>query len=246
MLIRRYYVVAAAFLLLAACAMSPPDSIVYLPTTAKPHPPEKRKVFDRGSRSNGSIFARSSALVRHGGPEFLDLYGSHANTAHQVGDILTVLIEERASASSQDDGRGSSSGEMSLQIAPNFDLPIVPDFIEKHFRGKGGTGDASASHQGGGSVSSSNAFSGYIGVTVLDVLNNGNLLVSGEKQMRINSETDVIRLSGIVDPRDILLGNVVSSTRLADARLERVNQGVKRLYSEPGWLTRFFLSIKPF
>ena len=61
-------------------------------------------------------------------------------------------------------------------------------------------------------------FTGAITVTVIDVLPNGNLIVAGEKQIGINQGVEFVRLSGVVDPRFIRAGNVVSSTQVADAR----------------------------
>jgi flagellar L-ring protein precursor FlgH len=72
------------------------------------------------------------------------------------------------------------------------------------------------------------------------------LLVSGEKQMKINSEHEFIRLSGVVNPRDIKQGNTVESTRIADARIEQLNEGRGRAYNDTGWLQKVFLSVLPF
>lgn len=80
-------------------------------------------------------------------------------------------------------------------------------------------------------------------------------MVSGEKQVRINGELEYIRLSGIVNPRDIKpysydkglqQGYYVSSTRLADARIEQQGEGNNNRFAQPGWLTRFFMTISPF
>ena len=64
-------------------------------------------------------------------------------------------------------------------------------------------------------------------MTVIEVLPNGNLLVAGEKQIGINQGTEFIRFSGVVNPVTIQAGNTVSSTKVADARIEYTRQ---RLY----------------
>ena len=83
-------------------------------------------------------------------------------------------------------------------------------------------------------------------VTVLEVLPNGNLVVSGEKQLGINQGSEFVRVSGVVNPINILPGNVVLSTQLADARLEYRGTGYIDEAQNMGWLARFFQVILPF
>ena len=82
-------------------------------------------------------------------------------------------------------------------------------------------------------------------MTVVEVLSNGNLVVSGEKQIGINQNAARLRFSGVVNPATILAGNTVNSTQIADARLQvRGNGDVDRAQTT-GWLQRFFLSWWP-
>jgi flagellar L-ring protein precursor FlgH len=81
---------------------------------------------------------------------------------------------------------------------------------------------------------------------VIQVLANGNLVVSGEKQIGINQGTEYVRFSGVVNPATIMAGNVVSSTQVADARLQYRGTGVVDEAQTMGWLARFFLSVLPF
>jgi flagellar L-ring protein precursor FlgH len=83
-------------------------------------------------------------------------------------------------------------------------------------------------------------------VTVIEVLTNGNLSVSGEKQVGIGQNMETLRFSGIVNPSTILNGNTVSSTQVADARLETRGRGAIDQAQTTGWLTRFFMSYWPF
>ena len=62
-------------------------------------------------------------------------------------------------------------------------------------------------------------------MTVQDVLPNGHLLVAGDKQIGVNSNVDVLRFSGTVDPRHIKPGNTVASTQVANARIESRGRG---------------------
>jgi flagellar L-ring protein precursor FlgH len=81
---------------------------------------------------------------------------------------------------------------------------------------------------------------------VIEVLPNGNLLVSGEKQVALTQGTEYIRLSGVVNPTFINALNTISSARVADARIEYKESGYISEAQVMGWLARFFLSVLPF
>jgi flagellar L-ring protein precursor FlgH len=233
-------------LILGACSFYPQSSLVTTPTTMRPSAASlKAPGAPVVQPSNGSIFVNQPLNNLYSGG-YLNLYGDRGSSFQQVGDILSVHIEERTAASSSDENRNSYSGSVGASISSDFKLPVIGGFFNGNKYMGAGAASNQANNAGGGSVRTNQLFNGSISVTVIEVLENGNLLVSGEKQVRINSETDIIRISGVVNPKDIRNGNNVSSTRMADVRLEQMSQGYKRLFSEPGWLSRIFLSIKPF
>ena len=215
-------------LLLAACASQQP-SIVAQPVSARPQP------VPQALPATGPTFPNANYR-----PMFED------RVPVRVGDILTVQIEEKTQASLSEESKGSRNASIAGGIDAGINLPFFPGYIENKLGGAAFNGSGEASRNGKGSNTNTSSFNSSITVTVIDALPNGNLMVSGEKQMRINEELQVVRLSGVVNPRDIKAGNFVSSTRVADARLEQVNEGSNRLYNQTGWLGRFFLSILPF
>ena len=81
---------------------------------------------------------------------------------------------------------------------------------------------------------------------MIEVYPNGNLLVSGEKQVTINQGTEFIRFSGVVNPVNVTSTNTVSSTRVADARIEYRGNGYIDEAQTMGWLSRVFMTIFPF
>jgi flagellar L-ring protein precursor FlgH len=99
---------------------------------------------------------------------------------------------------------------------------------------------------GKGGATNNNDFTGTITVTVIEVLANGNLVVSGEKQIGINQGSEFIRFSGVVNPSTITNGNSVSSAQVADARIEYRASGYIDEAQVMGWLARFFLTFLPF
>ncbi|HPR08315.1 MAG TPA: flagellar basal body L-ring protein FlgH, partial [Denitromonas sp.] len=86
---------------------------------------------------------------------------------------------------------------------------------------------------------------GTITCTVIEVYPNGNLLVSGEKQVSINQGNEFIRFSGVVNPNHVTTNNTVQSTQVADARIEYKGSGYINESQVMGWLQRFFLLLLP-
>ncbi|HCN67518.1 MAG TPA: flagellar biosynthesis protein FlgH, partial [Candidatus Accumulibacter sp.] len=99
---------------------------------------------------------------------------------------------------------------------------------------------------GKGDAAANNVFTGTITVTVVEVLPNGNLLVSGEKQVAIGHGQEYIRLSGVVNPYFVNAFNTVASSQIADARIEYKESGAISEAQVIGWLARFFLTVLPF
>lgn len=217
-----------ACLLLAACTVSQPP-LVHQPMTARPQPAAS------SLPANGSIFQAGSYR-----PLFED------RRPAQVGDLLTVQVEERTNTSTSQNAKGERTTNLSSSVNANLNLPFFSNFVEGKLAGATFGAQGKNTVKGSGSSSGATTFNSSITVTVIEVLGNGNLLVSGEKQLRMNSDTEIIRLSGVVNPVDIRPGNVVSSTKLADARIEQQSEGNKRRFVEPGWLSKFFLSVLPF
>ena len=124
---------------------------------------------------------------------------------------------------------------------PNF-LGLPLSLLQKH-----ATAEAKYSNKfdGNGESASKNDFKGTITVTVIEALPNGNLVVSGEKQIGINQGQEFIRLSGVVNPIHIM-GNTISSIQIADARVEYRANGYIDEAQTMGWLSRFFLTVSPF
>ena len=83
-------------------------------------------------------------------------------------------------------------------------------------------------------------------MTVTNVLANGNLQVSGEKQMLINQGNEYIRFSGVVNPTTVAGDMTVRSTQVADAKIEYSAKGYINEAQNMGWLQRFFLNLAPF
>jgi flagellar L-ring protein precursor FlgH len=178
---------------------------------------------------NGAIFQLSSYQ-----PLFED------RRARRVGDTLTININEKLNASKTAATTASRTGNTKFAVPEIKGIPGVP------LKGASVVANSAQDFEGKGDSGANNVFTGTITVTVIEVLPNGNLAVSGEKQLGINQGSEFVRVSGIVNPQNILPGNVVSSTQVADARLEYRGTGYIDEAQTMGWLARAFQSILPF
>ncbi len=179
--------------------------------------------------SNGGIFSPGSYH-----PLFED------RRARNVGDTLTISINEKINASKDSTTKTDRSGSITASVPTVLGLP------GKSLQGVSLDAKSANAFEGKGESASNNSFTGTMTVTVLEVLPNGNMLVSGEKQIGINRGTEFIRFSGVVNPATIVAGNVVSSTQIADARIEYRANGPIDEAQIMGWLSRFFLTFIPF
>ena len=160
--------------------------------------------------------------------------------ARLVGDKVTIQIVENISASQKSTSTVDRSAKNDAAIAA---FPL----ISAGTLGKATLGASSTNaFSGKGGTESANTFSGSLTATVVQVLPNGHLIVAGDKQIGVNQNVDVLRFSGVVDPQFIQPGNVVSSTQVANARIESRGRGQQDEAQTIGWLSRFFLNVLPF
>ena len=224
---------AALALCASGCIYTTPPTSVHQPISARPASvapmvPTQGAIYS--STQPGGIYATGLGS----GLFFED------RRARRVGDTLTISIVENTNASKKSATNTGRASNNSFGVTGLAGLP------GKSFLGStlGATSDFS--FDGKGESSNNNAFTGTITVTVTEVMPNGNLLVSGEKQVGINQGSEYIRLSGIVNPIYLTAANTVSSTFVADARIEYRGSGAVAENQQTGWLTRFFLNVLPF
>jgi len=236
----------AAAALLAGCMATAPKVAVREPTTllGPPGGLQVAAAAQPGPAAAGGQGAAAPAQAASAGAifqagSFRGLFEDRR--ARLVGDILTVRIQEKHSARRSSNSSLDRSGSVEARISM---LPFASP-TSKRFDRLRADGSSDNSFEGKGATGTDNEFNGTITVTVIEVLPNGNLLVSGEKQVGINQNVETLRFSGVVNPATVLPGNLVSSTQIADARLEVRGRGDIDRAQTTGWLTRFFLSFLP-
>lgn len=140
----------------------------------------------------------------------------------QVGELLTIQVYENASASSSADTGANRDSQVGLGVT-------IPEW-----RKSAGI-EANNDYSGSGRTQRAGRVLAQITVLVREVLPNGDLRVAGEQLLEINGEKQTIRAEGRVRPRDVSERNVVLSSRMAEARLAMLGDGVIGDQQRPRW-----------
>jgi flagellar L-ring protein precursor FlgH len=174
--------------------------------------------------------------------------------ARKVGDTVTIDIVEVTS--SKMDANTSTGRTSSIDIGVENALGYLRALEERNARlGKDSAGAQTSSmikaatnnsFSGKGSSDRSGTITASIGARVVEILANGNLVLLGRREMKVNNDVQFITASGIVRPEDIDSDNRVKSTYIADARIEYIGRGVIAQEQKPGWAMRLLGMIWPF
>ncbi|MEZ5277748.1 MAG: flagellar basal body L-ring protein FlgH [Opitutaceae bacterium] len=166
--------------------------------------------------------------------------------AQKIGDILTVIVQETASAQSSRRTKTDKSASTQASIDKFLYSPDGSDFLTHNGVMPGLDLGGSNDFSGGGQISNSQSIVARAAVTVIDRLPNGNLVIEGSRLVSFSGEKQYAILRGVVRPQDIANGNNVLSSSIADARVEFISQGAISESQRKGWWTRFYDAINPF
>lgn len=204
-------------LLLGACASVRPTEEPFSATPPEPLP--------TAVASNGAIYQSG-----HDVPLFEN------SVARHVGDILTIILEEKTDATKSASTSTAKANALTMAAPTLLGAPLTVhgnSILSNSL-------DNSSKFDGTGDSKQSNELSGNLTVTVAQRLSNGNLLVRGQKWILINQGREFVRIQGIVRPIDISPTNTVPSYRVADASISYGSQGVLNAANSKSWLARFF------
>jgi len=210
----------------AGCGLLPskpkkPDAVVARPPLAPPTP-----------RTEGAIYQAGQQMEL-----FADL------KARRVGDVLTITLNELTSAAKTAVTKTTKTTSAITSGPTLFGNTIatkgVP-ILNTTLNGADG-------FDGEGQSTQTNSLAGSLTVTVIDVQANGNLVVQGDKTLRLNQGDEIIHIAGVIRPADIATNNTVTSDKLAEAHISYSGKGVMNQANQMGWLARFFNSpFSPF
>ena len=163
--------------------------------------------------------------------------------ARDVGDILTVALNETFSATKAQTAASSKNDSFGVTLPT-----ALPNVLTGGFdKDPGGLNAGTArSFAGSGSAAQSNTLTGLLTVTVTRVFDNGNMEIAGQKKLTLNNGDEYVRLTGLIRPEDVSATNTVLSNRIADAEIVYVGAGQIADASQQGWLSKTMRAVSPF
>jgi flagellar L-ring protein precursor FlgH len=235
------YLAIICAMLISACAT---------PSSKLPPPPPKY-VHHGGESGSG---ASANSLWTDGAGLFEDL------KARRVNDLLTILIVESLSGSGKADTETSRDSSADLELAEFLGMPtdfgVQDRSLMHHLYNIGNSnaaefnpvirGSAKSDFKGEGDTNREGELNATITAKVVEVMPNGNLILESRKELTINNETQILVLRGMARTQDISADNTLISTKLADAQVYYVGDGVIQEKQSPGWLVRVTDYIWPF
>jgi flagellar L-ring protein precursor FlgH len=193
-----------------------------------------------GSVNGGSIWAK--AANRRTMPYADD-------KARNVGDLITIIIDERSVIENETNRTMEKSDERSASVSGNLDILRGLDAVTgKLFSIPDMDLNASAKTKfdGGADYDTDRSMTDKITVTVEDVLPNGNLVVLGTRKRNVEGDTQTIQVSGIVRPSDVSFENDVPSKKVAEFHIVFRSKGRENRFTKPGWLAHILNFLNPF
>ena len=229
--LKYYWYISGILLLLGlnGCATNKQE-VVKVPEPLEPPVVDNRKPLSPGSLYTGDE-----------GNWIADL------RAHRVGDIVTVVIREQASASKESSTETNKDTGIKAGIPTFFGFEKVlqeknpnidpANLIEANFNNK---------FKGSGKTTRKEDLVATLTTQVIKVYPNGNMKIRGGKSVVVNNENQIIYLTGIVRPWDVSAGNEVDSSKILNAQIAYTGKGIISDKQKPGWLTRIVDNVWPF
>ena len=180
-----------------------------------------------------------------------DSYNSHLYTnlhrASRIGDTVTIIIEETASGSKTAETKAERKSSHSLNLGGFFGLITKLATVVTGFDGSKAIDVAhNNKHEGKGETKRKGSLEAKITARIVKVLRNGDMMVQGKKNIKVNNEEQSLIVEGFISPYNISADNTISSTYVADAKIVLTGFGAVADKQKQGWLTRILDHIMPF
>lgn len=219
---------------LSGCGASTEPEISMKPPAYVEELPPKQS--DNIQTAPGSLFGKGD------NPLFSD------KKAMNVNDLVTVVIQESTSQSTQANRSSSKNNTLNLSggtLTAGGQLANVANNIS-NYSNIGFQTNSSANYTGTGAQTRNESFNTTVSTRVIKILSNGNYFIEGSRELLINGEKQIIQLSGVIRPYDIGQDNTIDSRYIADAKILYKTEGDVATSTKKPWGTRFFEAIWPF
>ncbi len=153
--------------------------------------------------------------------------------AHQVGDVLSVIIVENANATRESKINSSSTSSAAVGAEAKGNVASVLPSV-------GGSGNISSDYKGQDGTQQNDRLTGRITVRIVEKTEGGMFKIKGERKLGVNGEDNLMQLEGFIRPRDISTNNTVYSYNVADAKIIYRKSGIKNAILAPGTMTKMF------
>jgi flagellar L-ring protein precursor FlgH len=166
--------------------------------------------------------------------------------ANKVGDIVMIKVVETTLAKNKASSTADKDSSLNLGVQSFLgkeSLPLIPGTVgDMPFVKAGST----SKFDGDGETKRESSIMTTVAARVTRVLGNGLMEVVGARETRVNGETQIVLVQGVVRDRDIDADNTIRSTNMAEARIELYGEGILAEKQRPGWLTRILENVWPF
>ncbi len=198
---------------------------------------------EKSNRSLNSLFENKGGLFED-------------TKARKLNDLVTIKVVENISGTNDAQTNSSRDSQSSYGIdnffGMNLDFNLQNAFgLKTLYRDNNvfapsAKGGSKSDFKGKGDTQRSGRLIGVITAKVVEVLPNGNLIIESRKEILINNEKQILTVRGIIRPEDIEQDNTILSSKVADAEIYYMGEGIIGEKQKPGWLTNLFDKIWPF
>lgn len=223
-----YLICLGAFSLLASCVpfQETAKEDIYIPPPVQRPAPQMGSIW-QGENAQNSLFVDRKA--------------------RGIGDIITIIISESSTGNNKAGTDTSRDSSTDADITALLGLETSILNANKNMGGQIKIGGSSSnSLKGAGNTSRGNTLTAKITARVIRVLENGNLMIEGRRQVTVNAEDQFIVITGVIRPDDITTSNLIASQYIADAQIFYTGKGIVNDKLRPGWLTRVVDWVWPF
>nr|WP_281365438.1 flagellar basal body L-ring protein FlgH [Hyphomicrobium methylovorum] len=189
--------------------------------------------------ATASIHAGNSTWRDSGADLFRDA------RAFRIGDVVTVNIQIKDKASFNNSLNRSRDANVALGTALDYNLAFGGPAITGSGKIKGNL-DRSTSTDAKGGIARSESINLLVAAVVSEVLPNGNLVISGTQEVRVNFEVRVLSVAGVIRPRDISTDNTISYDKIAEARVSYGGRGRVMEVQQPAYGQQILDMVSPF
>ena len=220
---------------LGACILGGLSACTSMPSSNMSHSPQFEPVYPAAAEP-----AKPATGAIYVGRQSDSWFGK--SKSFQVGDVITVLLNESSQASRTQNGT----------ITRESKNDMIPKGLANWGKGVGGwmngikMDGSSMSNKGTGAADQQATLTGSVAVSVVEVMPNGNLVLRGEKQLALTEGSEIIQVAGIIRPDDVAPNNTGQSRRLANAQIAYRGSGDLANATKAGWGTSALLKIWPF